>query len=210
MINNNNNFYDIKKEIITILETIIKLLRKKNIKSKIIEKIINNTITILGQNIKNFNKINISDEKEYIENYNKIIENNVDLKKNDNNYMKESEIPIYCGSCNNNKNISNINNNKNINSDINYKTKNDFSSINIYSNYNNNNNKICNNIVQNETKHNKKNSIYENGITSTKKNKSKKKKEHSINKQKKQDNKPIPISFNYENIMCPPVRNSFD
>ena len=200
---NNNKYYDIKNEIIIIEEKIIKLLRKNNIKSKFIEKIINNTIQMLEQNN---NTINISNEKKYIEKNNNIKKSNeyINLIKNNNNYnnkkdMKESEIPIYYETYNKNKNISNFDNNKNINSHNN-KNKNDCSSIN--------NNQNFNNEVINEVKHDKKNSISNNGITKTKKSKSKKKKKHKINKEEKQDNNTI--TFNYENIMCPPVKNNID
>ena len=207
---NNNKYYDIKNEIIIIEERIIKLLRKSNIKSKFIEKIINNTIKMLGQNIKNNNTINISNENKNISNINNIKKNNeyIDLIKNDNNYnskkdMKEREILIYYDTFNKNKNIFTYDNNK-INNPHNNKNKNDFLSINkdIY-----NNNQNFNKIVINEVKHNKKNSNSKNGSMKTKKSKSKKKKKHK-KIEEKQDNKSI--AFNYENIMCPPVKDNFD
>ena len=219
-INNNNNYYDIKNEIIIIEERIIKLLRKNNIKSKFIEKIINNTKKMLVQNIKNKNTINISDEKEYIENNNKIKKNNeyIDLKKNANNFIikkdkKENEIPIYSEIYNKNKIISNFDNinwHNNINNNNN--KNDDFSSINkdnkefIKSNYDNN--QIYNNLVLNKVKNNEKYSIFRNGIDSPKKSKIKENKKHKINKEEKRDN--IPNSFNYENIMCPPIKSDID
>ena len=190
---NINNYYDIESEILIVEEKIIKILRKNNKDSKIIEKI----IKIVEKNLNKKKKIDFHDRNESVKKNNNEV---INLKKNESKAAKNMKDKKEVS----NKIISNFDNNEKINLYNGNKNKNDYQNNNKMLINGNSNNKPENSKINNK---NNINIIYLNKMINTKKSKVKKKKKHKKNKEEKKDIIQSDYNYNYENIMCPPIKN---
>ena len=189
---NINNYYDIESEILIVEEKIMKILRKNNKDSKIIEKI----IKIVEKNINKQKKIDFHDRNESVKKNNNEV---INLKKNESNAAKNMKEKTEVS----NK-IINLDNNKKINLYNCNKNKNDYQNNNKILINGNSNNKPENSKINNK---NNINIISINQMNNTKKSKLKKKKKQKKNKEEKKDIIQSDYNYNYENIMCPPIKN---
>ena len=191
---NISNYYDIESEILIVEEKIMKILRKNKKDSKILEKI----IKIVEKNINKQKKIDFHDRNESVKKNNNEV---INLKKNESNAaaknMKDKKEVS-------NKIISNLDNNKKINLYNCNKNINDYQNNNKILINGNSNNKPENSKINNK---NNINIISINQMNNTKKSKVKKKKKQKKNKEEKKDIIQSDYNYNYENIMCPPIKN---
>ena len=191
---NISNYYDIESEILIVEEKIMKILRKNKKDSKILEKI----IKIVEKNINKQKKIDFHDRNESVKKNNNEV---INLKKNESNAaaknMKDKKEVS-------NKIISNLDNNKKINLYNCNKNKNDYQNNNKILINGNSNNKPENSKINNK---NNIKIISINQMNNTKKSKVKKKKKQKKNKEEKKDIIQSDYNYNYENIMCPPIKN---
>ena len=189
---NISNYYDIESEILIVEEKIMKILSKNKKDSKIIEKI----IKIVEKNINKQKKIDFHDRNECVKKNNNEV---INIKKNESNAAKNMKEKKEVS----NK-IINLDNNKKINLYNGNKNKNDYQNNNKILINGNSNNKPENSKINNK---NNINIISLNQMSNTKKSKVKKKKKQKKNKEEKKDIIQSDYNYNYENIMCPPIKN---
>ena len=208
---NDNQYYMIKKEIVSVERKICEILNKnrnnKGIKECI--NIINNNIKYLEKNTNKKNKINSKNENitndntiitinnsNINNNYNNINDSNKELILNNGKDLEDDKIVIHFNTYKKSKNISNWDNEVQNNNDID-NGEDDYSNLNKAQNIKDNSidDKINNFGDINDI----------NNIGKKKKKKPKKKKKNENNKAKEQEEKEI--SYDYENLMCPPIKN---
>ena len=211
-INDNECCYMIKKEIVSVKKKIFEILKKNRNNKKIEEciKIIINNIKNLEKNINNKDKINSMDENiiqdnttttiktsninNYYNNYNynKLNDSNKEIILNNEKDIENGNVVIHFNTFKKDSNISNCDNEIQNNND-------DNSEVDQFSNLNKarfiKDNSIENNIYNI-------NEINNFGKKKKKKKTKKKDKNNIGNTQGKNE-----IFYDYENLMCPPIKN---